>query len=145
MTIDPQAPLATAVAVMRERRLRHLPVVDDGGRLVGIVTDRDIRSAILGPAVAEYAGTAGRGRLGALARDLDDVRISHVMTWGALTTRPDAPLAQAAAVMVGARVGSLPVVEGDRLVGILTEQDVLKAVAATLPCIKGADPDDYLP
>jgi CBS-domain-containing membrane protein len=145
VTIDPEAPLETAVAVMRERRVRHLPVVDDGGRLLGIVTDRDIRSAILGPAVAEYAGATERGRLRALAGNLNDVRVSHAMTWGALTTGPAAPLAQAAAVMVDARIGSLPVVEGQRLVGILTEHDVLKALAATLPCLKGADPDDYLP
>ena len=143
MTIAPEAPLETAVAVMRERRLRHLPVVDDAGRLVGIVTDRDIRSAILGPAIAEYASTAERGRLRALAKDLDDVQVSHVMTWGALTTGPDALVAQAAAVMADARVGCLPVVEGRRLVGILTEHDVVKALASTLPSIKGADPDDY--
>jgi len=143
MTIDPEAPLETAVAVMRERRLRHLPVVDGAGRLVGIVTDRDIRSAILGPAIAEYASTTDRGRLRALAGDLHDVRVGHVMTWGALTTAPDALVAQAAAVMADARIGCLPVVESQQLVGILTEHDVLKALAATLPSIKGADPDDY--
>jgi CBS domain-containing protein len=65
------------------------------------------------------------------------------MTWGARTTGPDAPVAQAAAVMADARIGCLPVVEGQRLVGILTEHDVLKALAATLPSIKGADPDEY--
>ena len=144
ITIDPQAPVGTAVAVMRERRLRHLPVVDDRGHLVGIVTDRDLRSAMLGPAIAEYADTAERGRLRALAADLDDMRVSHVMTWDARTTEPEAPIAQAAAVMADARVGSLPVVEGSRLVGILTERDVLRALAATLPSIKGDDPDDYL-
>jgi CBS domain-containing protein len=53
-TIDPQAPVETAVAVMRERGLRHLPVVDDRGALVGIVTDRDLRSAMFGPALADY-------------------------------------------------------------------------------------------
>jgi acetoin utilization protein AcuB len=143
MTIDPDAPLETAVAVMRERRLRHLPVVDATGRLVGIVTDRDLRSALLGPLVEEYADASARGELRVLARDLNEIRVGHVMTRGALTTGPDAPVAQAAAVMATARVGSLPVVEGQRLVGILTEHDVLKAMAATLPSVRGADPDDY--
>jgi CBS domain-containing protein len=46
--------------------------------------------------------------------------------------------------MANVRIGSLPVVEGTRLVGIVTEHDVLKALAATLPCVKGADPDTYL-
>lgn len=54
MTIDPEAPVETAVEVMRERGVHHLPVVDAGGRMVGIVTDRDLRSATFGPALADY-------------------------------------------------------------------------------------------
>jgi acetoin utilization protein AcuB len=144
MTIDPETPVEAAVATMRERRLRHLPVVDDSGRLVGIVTDRDVRSAILAPATVEYLSTTERGRLAALAGALNDIRVSHVMTWDVRTIGPDAPVAQAAAIMADARVGSLPVVEGGQLVGILTERDVLKSLAATLPSVKGADPDSYL-
>jgi acetoin utilization protein AcuB len=67
------------------------------------------------------------------------------MTWNAVTIGPQAPLAQAAAIMANVRIGSLPVVDGKRLVGILTEHDVFKALASTLPCIRGADPDAYLP
>jgi acetoin utilization protein AcuB len=139
ITIDPEAPLDTAVAVMLELRVRHLPVVEDGGRLIGIVTDRDLRSAMLGPAIAEYVPTTPRGRLMALASDLGEVRVSHVMTWGAVTIGAEAAVAQAAAIMVATRVGSLPVVEGKRLVGIVTERDVLKALATTLHNVKGAD------
>ena len=144
MTIDPEAPVETAVAVMRERGLRHLPVVDPEGRLIGILTDRDLRSAMFGPALAEYLPADQGGRLRALAGCLDEVQVAHVMTWGVVTIGPDAPVAQAAAIMADARVGSLPVVEGRRLVGIVTEHDVLKMLAATLPCIRGADPDTYL-
>jgi CBS domain-containing protein len=54
MTIDPEAPVETAVAVMRERGLRHLPVVNAEGRLIGIVTDRDLRNAMFGSALAEH-------------------------------------------------------------------------------------------
>ena len=61
-----------------------------------------------------------------------------------MTTGPEAPVAQAAAMMADRRIGRLPVVKGRQLVGIVTEHDVLKALAATLPCIKGADPDTYL-
>ena len=56
ITVDPDAPLATAAAVMREKAIRHLPVVDDAGRLVGIITDRDLRSAALAPALAPALG-----------------------------------------------------------------------------------------
>jgi CBS domain-containing protein len=84
------------------------------------------------------------GRLRGLTAALNDVRVSHVMTWRVVTIGPQAPVAQAAAIMANVRVGSLPVVEAGRLVGIVTEHDVLKAVAETLPCIRGADPDTYL-
>jgi acetoin utilization protein AcuB len=144
MTIDPDAPVETAVEVMRERELRHLPVVDGDGRLVGIVTDRDLRSAILGSAVMDHLPADQGDRLRALTSSLNDVRVSHVMTWRVVTIGPGAPVAQAAAMMASLRIGSLPVVENTRLVGIVTEHDVLKALAATLPSIRGADPDSYL-
>lgn len=143
MTIDPEAPVETAVAVMRERGLHHLPVVDDRGALLGIVTDRDLRSAMFGSALVEHLPAEDGRRLRALASTLYDVRVSHVMTWGAVTTGPDVLAAQAAAIMADRRIGSLPVVEDGRLVGIVTEHDALRALAATLPCIRGADPDSY--
>jgi acetoin utilization protein AcuB len=144
MTIDPEAPVETAVAVMRERGLRHLPVMNADGRLIGIVTDRDLRSAMFGSALAEHLPPEQGGRLRTLTATLNDVRVSHVMTWQVVTVGPQAPVAQAAAIMANVRIGSLPVVEGMRLVGIVTEHDVLKALATTLPCIKGSDPDTYL-
>jgi len=144
MTIDPEAPVETAVAVMRERAMRHLPVVDGDGRLIGIVTDRDLRSAMFGSALAEHLPAGQGGRLRALTAALNDVRVSHVMTWRVVTIGPQAPVAQAAAITANVRDGSLPVVEAGRLIGIVTEHDVLKALAETLPCIRGADPDTYL-
>lgn len=145
ITIDPEAPVETALAVMRERGVRHLPVVDDAGRLVGMVTDRDVRSAIFGPAFAEYLSSEQQARLRSLAVPLANLRVRDMMTWGAVTIAPEAAVAQAAAVMSEGRFGSLPVLDGDRLVGIVTERDVLRALAATLPSVRGADPDAYLP
>jgi CBS domain-containing protein len=144
ITIDPQAPLGTALAVMRERQIRHLPVVDDVGRFIGMLTDRDIRGVVLAPVVAEYVSPETAGRLRTLETALEVVLVRDVMTWDALTIEPDAPLARAAAIMFEARAGSLGVVEGGRLVGIVTERDVLKALAATLPAVRGLDPDTYL-
>ena len=142
-TIDPETPLATAVAVMRERALRHLPVVNDAGRLLGIVTDRDLRGAVFAPAFAEHLSPGARARLRSLTTALENVRVRDVMSWGPTTIGPDAPIAQAAAVMVTAGIGCLPVVENGQLVGIVTERDVLKTLAAALPCVKGDDPDTY--
>lgn len=144
ITIDPEAPLATAAAVMREREIRHLPVTDDGGRLVGMITDRDLRSASFAPAFAEYLPPGEQRRLRDVGDALENLRVSDAMTWQVVTTDPNASLAQAAAVMFGARISSLAVVEAGSLVGIVTERDVLKALAATVPAIRGSDPDTYL-
>ena len=71
--------------------------------------------------------------------------VRDVMTATPMTIDPEAPVETAVAVMRERGLRHLPVVGGEgRLIGIVTEHDVLKALAATLPCIKGADPDTYL-
>lgn len=144
ITIDPEAPLGTAMAVMKERAVRHLPVVDDAGRLVGMLTDRDLRNAAFAPALAEYLSRASQRRLRGVAESFEELRVRDAMTWGVVTTTPSAEAAQAAAIMCEARLGCLPVVEDGKLVGVVTERDLLKALAATLPPVKGFDPDTYL-
>jgi acetoin utilization protein AcuB len=143
ITIDPEAPLETAVTVMREREIRHLPVVDETGRLIGMITDRDLRGAVLAPVLAEYLSPSAQRRLRRLSADLGNLRVRHAMTWDGVTIGPEASIAQAAAVMFERRFGSLPVVDRGQLVGIVTERDVLKALAATLPAVRGIDPDNY--
>jgi acetoin utilization protein AcuB len=143
ITIDPDAPLGTAVATMKDRRVRHLPVVDDQGRLIGMITDRDLRNAAFSPALAEYLSRGAQRRLRGVTEAFEEMRVRDAMTWGVVTTRPEAPLAQAAAIMVEGHFGSLPVVEGGKLVGLVTERDVLKALAATMPAVRGLDPDTY--
>lgn len=117
VTADPDIPLRQVVSLMRERKIRHLPVVENGGRLVGILTDRDVRHAALVPALAEH--------LTSEVRRLKALRVRDVMTWSVVTTHPEATLAQAGMTMFQRRIGSLPVVEDGRLVGILTETDIL--------------------
>jgi acetoin utilization protein AcuB len=143
-TIDPEAPIETATAVMRERGVRHLPVVDDTGKLMGMISDRDVRDAVFAPAFAERLSASARRRLRTVAGTLESLRVKDVMSWGGMTTEPDALLAQAAAVMFEGRGGSLAVVQKRRLVGIVTERDVLRALALTLPSVRGVDPDTYL-
>lgn len=126
--IDPQAPVGTALDVMRSKHIRHLPVVDDGGAFVGIVTDRDLRHAVLAPALEEYLSGRAHRRARQLGETLENLRVRDVMTWAVVTTTPEAPLTYAALIMFESRVGSLPVLESGRLVGLLTEQDVLKAL-----------------
>ncbi len=129
LTIDPEAPLGTAMDVMRTKELRHLPVVDEAGQLVGIITDRDLRQAAFAPAVAEYLSAGAQRSARQLGQALEDLRVRDFMTWVVVTTHPDASLAHAALIMSERRVGSLPVVENGKLVGMLTERDVLQAMS----------------
>ena len=133
VTIGPEAPLGQASGLMRRRGLHHLPVVGEHGRLVGILTDRDLTHAALVPVLAD--------RMPWDARRLKAPRVRDAMTWAVLTTRPDATLVDAGLVMVERHIGSLPVVEGDRLVGILTEHDVLNALRPDIGPDPGGGPD----
>lgn len=128
LTIDPEAPVGTALDVMRTKHVRHLPVVDEAGALMGIVTDRDLRHAAFAPAVQEHLSGRAQRLARQLGETLESLRVRDVMTWVVVTTGPEAPLVYAALIMFESRVGSLPVLEGTRLVGLLTEQDVLKAL-----------------
>jgi len=143
ITVDPAAPLAAAIAVMQEKQIRHLPVVDDTGRLVGIITDRDLRSAVLAPALVEFLPLSMRRALDGAAQSLQELRVKDAMTWGVVTTRPDASVSEAAAVMFECRVGGLPVCANGKLVGIVTERDIFKALMMAIPAVRGADPDTF--
>ena len=143
ITIDPEAPLGTAMDVMRQKRIRHLPVIDDAGRLLGIITDRDLRQATFAPALAEHLSLGAQRRLRGIGQALEDLRVKHAMTWVVVTTDPEATIARAAVVMFERRIGSLPVVEDGRLVGILTERDLLLALAREFPDT-GVDQQGFL-
>jgi acetoin utilization protein AcuB len=119
VTIHSDALVSGAVELMRSRRLRHLPVVDREGRLVGIVTDRNLRQVVFDPAV--------QARLADATDALRGLTVREVMTWGALTVTPETSIRDAARLMHERRVGALPVIDADRVVGILTERDVLAA------------------
>jgi CBS domain-containing protein len=135
ISIDPEAPLGTAIEVMVEGKVRHLPVVDEGGAVVGIITDRDLRSIVLAPALEPYLSQTARRRLDTIATSLENLRVKDAMTCNPVTATPEMSVTQAAALMLEARVGSLPVIENGRLVGILTDRDAVKALAKHLPAL----------
>lgn len=124
VTIGWEQTVDAAWKLMRARKIRHLPVLDDAGRLVGIVTDRDLRQVVLDPAI--------RAELGHRADALRTRPVREIMTWGVVTVRPDTEIRQAARVMHEQKIGALPVVERDRVVGMLTESDLLDAFARVL-------------
>jgi acetoin utilization protein AcuB len=132
-TIDPEAPLGTAVDVMRIKEIRHLPVADESGELMGIITDRDLRQAVFAPAIIEHLSLRAQRRLRGIGQALEDLKVKDAMTWVVVTTHPQARVEHAALLMFERRVGCLPVVESGKLVGILTERDLLKALIQEYP------------
>src|SRR5262245_45246573 len=89
ITIDPEARLATAMAVMKKAGIRHLLVTDEAGRLVGIITDRDLRSAVFAPALIEHLSGRAEGRAVEVGKTLEELRVRDAMTWDVVTTHPD--------------------------------------------------------
>ena len=132
-TTKPDSRLIDAFEMMRDHRIRHVPVVE-GGKLVGIVSDRDVRSAL-------PSRSALQGGCASLGEALLEARISQVMSMMPITIAPDASIREAAQVMCRAKVGALPVVDDGRLVGIVSAEDVLWAVAEGEVSVSGAPPD----
>ncbi len=113
--------LTVADDLITSERIRHLPVLDERGKLAGIVSQRDLFQSALLRALGY--GSAARDKV------LRSVVVKEVMTTDVETTTPDTPLATAAHVMTDRRIGCLPVVENGSLVGILTEGDFVRLVA----------------
>lgn len=119
VTVRPDAAAREAADLMRAREVRHVLVTDDGARLVGIVTDRDLRHSAFLPLLARHLTWEERW--------LRTPRVRDIMTWNVVTIDPDADLVRAGLLMFERRIGSLPVTEGGTLVGIITERDVFDA------------------
>jgi CBS domain-containing protein len=113
--------LSVADALMRTERIRHLPVVDEDGRLAGIVSQRDLFFNALVQALG--FGTTTHDRM------LSTIPVKEVMTENVVTTTPETLVTAAARVMVDRKIGCLPVIDGEALIGILSESDVVSAVA----------------
>ncbi|MCC6524814.1 MAG: CBS domain-containing protein [Polyangiaceae bacterium] len=120
-TLERNDSLSIADRVMQLERIRHMPVLDEDGLVVGVVSQRDLFRGAL-------ANALGYGKH-AQEKILDTLLVKDVISSDLVTTRPDAPLAEAARVMVERKVGCLPVLDGDKLVGILTEGDFVALAA----------------
>ena len=121
VTVTPDTSLAAAQWLMRAQRIRHLPVVS-GTRLVGIVTDRDIREAAPSPAT-----TLSRGEI---TYQMDTTPVKTCMTREVVWITPDMPMVQAAWILLDRKFVCLPVVEARTLIGVVTELDCLRAFLA---------------
>jgi acetoin utilization protein AcuB len=123
VTVAHDAGLGTAENLMRTRRIRHLPVLDRARRLVGILTDRDLRRTLLDPALHE--------RPRQLPVALERVKVRDVMTIGTLAVRPEMDVREAARIMHERDIGALPVVaDANRVVGMLTATDLMQYIVS---------------
>jgi len=139
-TIAPDAPYSQAVRIIRENKFHHLPVVDKKGKLIGIVTEADLLHA--SPSAATSLSIYELNYL------LAKLTVREVMSSPVITVLEDAPLEEAAKIMVNNRIGCLPVMRdgdpstssprsrsgqaGQTLVGIITETDIFKAFVEIL-------------
>ncbi|GJL55475.1 MAG: membrane protein [Nitrospirales bacterium] len=124
MTLSMTAPLSHAWDLVRENRFRHVPVVSPEGKLVGILSDRDLFSATI-----EYCSGSQNTMKHAQHVSINRIMVTHVLSAG-----PETEIREIARVFFQERIGAMPVVnDRDELVGILTRSDVLRTVVNTAP------------
>ena len=118
ITITVQESMQGAMELMAMKRIRHLPVVDGTGKLIGLVSDRDLRRAAPSPLFADHEKAAGQ---------LDATTVERIMIRSPATITPQQRLQDAMKLMVEKKYGALPVIDGVKLVGIITPIDVMKS------------------
>ena len=123
VVVAPDTPVLEAIRLLKEKGFRRLPVME-GGRLVGLVTDKDLKDAM--PSKATTLSVWEMNYL------LAKLTVREVMARPVVTVEADAPLEKAALLMEERKIGGLPVMEGERLVGIITVTDVLRAFIEVL-------------
>ena len=109
ITAGPLDSVGHARELLEKHRINQLPIIEDDGKLAGIATDRDLRTK-------EYVPQSSH-----------EIPLELVMSPDVITLEPHCTLVDAALVMRGRRIGSVPIVDGGRLVGILTRSDILEA------------------
>jgi acetoin utilization protein AcuB len=117
ITITKDERMTTARKIMKEKNIRHLPVVD-GKKLIGLVTNMDIRKAEASPATSL--------EIRELHYLLDKITAGEIMTRNVITISPDISIEEAATLIHDNKIGCLPVVEDGNLVGMITENDVME-------------------
>ena len=121
LTVEPETDIFTAQELMADHKIRHLPVTEPNGRLIGIVTDRDIRSALPYKFFKQPSVVVEEDSFSKL-------KIKDIMTRDPITISPTYTIQDALLVIQDARVGALPVVKEDGiLTGIISVRDLLRA------------------
>lgn len=124
VTTTPDLSVTDALRLMTERKIRRLPVLDSSGKLVGIVSDRDLLLASPSPATSLAVWE--------IHDLLAKLTVEKMMSTNVITVTEETPLEEAARVMVDNRIGGLPVMRGEALVGIISESDLFKTLLELL-------------
>jgi acetoin utilization protein AcuB len=120
VTIASDTSFQDALRLMNDHGFRRLPVVNKKGKLIGIVSERDLLYASPSPATSLSVWE--------ITYLLSEIRIRDIMTTEVITTTPDTPIEDAAHLMADHKIGGLPVVdENERVVGVITETDIFKS------------------
>lgn len=125
MTVTPDTSFQDALKLMRDHKFRRIPVVDQEGKLIGIVSERDLLHASPSPATSLSVWEVNYL--------LWKLKVADIMTHHVITIDQDAPIEDAANLMVTRKIGGLPVVDhAGKVVGVVTETDIFKAFAEML-------------
>ncbi|MEJ2223047.1 MAG: CBS domain-containing protein [Desulfobacterales bacterium] len=121
ITVDPEDGIFKAQELMAENKIRHLPVIESNNRLIGVVTDRDIRSALPYKFFKKSPGKEEKKKFA-------ELKIKDIMTENPITISPTYTLQDALLMIQDARVGALPVVDDNGILnGIISVRDLLRA------------------
>jgi acetoin utilization protein AcuB len=120
VTIHAEASVSEALALMREKKVRRLPVLDPHGKLVGIISEKDLLYASPSPST-----TLSFWEIPAI---LAKLKVEKIMSRNLIVISEDAPLEEAARIMADQKIGGLPILREGALVGIITETDVFRAL-----------------
>ncbi len=123
ITVTREESVRHAWELIRGKGIRRLPVVE-GKKLVGIITDRDLRLALPSPLQVEA--------IEELLRRFERLKVQDIMRKEVIVVSPDTPVVDAAWILISRKIGGLPVVDGEELVGIITETDLLEALVEVL-------------
>jgi len=124
ITISSDRRVGQALKIMQKQQIRHLPVMEQN-RMVGWITSRDLREVIL-------------------ASMLEDIKVGDVMVQAPLSVTPDTEVEEAARLIFEHRIGGMPVMEGDKLVGVITMLDLISAFITMLGLLKSSSRLDLL-
>lgn len=124
VTVPPKTPVGTALKLMQQHQIRHLPVIDNGA-MVGWISARTLREVLL-------------------ASMLEVITVRDVMVQAPISVTPETSVEEAARLVHEHRIGGLPVLEGDTLVGVLTVNDLLSAFIVMLGLLRSSSRLDLL-